>query len=79
MVTVAELMGILGRLPGEARIVVPTHGAFRDADCLEAKLILDGAGPGAHRLVPPDAADSSTVEAAIICTRAKAAELREDI
>lgn len=76
--TVAELMDWLGCQPAEARIVVPMHGAFRDADCLSAKLTLEGAGPGAHQRLSVDSSDVPSVDAVIICTRAKAAELREE-
>jgi hypothetical protein len=77
--TVAELMDWLGRQPGEARVVVPMHGAFRDADCVAAKLALEGAGPGAHQRLSADSSDASSVDAVIVCTRAKAAELREEV
>jgi hypothetical protein len=76
--TVTELIDLLSDLPGEARVVVPMHGAFRDADCLAAKLALEGAGPGAHQRLSADSSDASSVDAVIVCTRAKAAELREE-
>ena len=77
--TVTQLIDLLAGLPGDARIVVPMHGAFRDADCLSAQLVPDGAGPGAHQRLSGDAVDVSSVDAVIICTRAKAAELRDEM
>ncbi len=76
--TVAELIDLLQAMPGDARVVVPFHRAYRDADVVQVRLTLDGAGPGAHERVAGAANAPGSVDAAIICTRPRAAEIRED-
>jgi hypothetical protein len=75
-VTAAELIRLLQALPPETRVVVPSHRAFRDTDLVPVNLVPEGAGPGAHARAPGPAA--GTEPGAVICTRHRAAELRDE-
>lgn len=75
--TVGELIALLETLPRDARVVVPSHRAFRDADLVPLSLAAEGPGPGVH--APAGTADPRAVPAVAVCTRHRAAELREDL
>ncbi len=75
--TVAELIRLLEALPADARVVVPSHSTYRDADLVPVSLRLEGAGPGAHSRAPAPEPDAHP--GAVLCTRHRAAELRDEM